>query len=599
MSNELPIAGLDFSEIKSNFIEYLKGDQFYKDYNFQGSGINALINILAYNTHYIGYYVKMALNESFIDSATKRNTLMSKAKLNGYTPKGKKCARAGVTLQVSMEPNQEPPTKGLIVPRGSSFSGSNSSSDTRSFYVLDDQVIYKDMVTSTPTVVRYKSKEFTVYEGTQHTWRFVVDKTVNNQRFIIEDPDVDISTIRVDVYPTKNSTEKTEYLLAANIFEVTPKSTVFYISANDRGLYEIFFGNNQFGADVSHGNMIHVYYISSHGTGGNGCSSMVYQKPPENISRYTTGNYSIFTTEVISPSSGGCDEETIEELRFNIPGHFRHQNRTVVDNDYRSLLLSEYRNIDSVNVWGGEKSYYRDYNTVYVSIKPKIGLSLNGAAKAEIEALLERYGVVNKQVKLVDPEYLRLSVDFQVKYKPQTTSMSIGEIERRVLELAESYNQTMLDRFEAGLSEVDFLDYIRSEIPAIHRIYTTKTMTKDCIIQYKTNTEHVILFGNAIVPGTIKSTTIEYGKRLCTIEDDGAGSMWIMSNGEKVIVNRIGSVDYSGIVRITMNIDFKTEVDYGQSGLISITATPAKPDIDTYLNNIVIIDRTSAGVTYA
>jgi hypothetical protein len=600
-----PIDGLDFDEIKSNFIEFLKQDAAYKDYNFDASGISSLINIFAYNAHYIGYYVKMLLNESFIDSATQRETLLSKAKLNGYIPKGVRSARARVILTCDADISQDPEKKSVIIPRGSYFSGANTNNDSRTFYVIDDVICYNREEYNGPNnvrFVRYTSPEFTVYEGVMKKWRFVVNSSEINQRFIIKDATVDIDTLRIDVYNDSNSTEKTEFKLASNLFDLQPDSKVFYISTNEDGYYEIFFGNDQFGAKLGNGNMIEASYLSSKGESGNGCKTMTYVQPPQSIyTRNTTAFFSIFSTNVTEVSNGGMDEETIDDLRFNIPNHYRRQNRIVTESDYRSILLNEFRNIDSINVWGGEKNYTREYGTVFICIKPKYGLTLSGYAREEIEQILTKYGVVGIQQKIVDPEYLKLDINLFVKYNSSVTYKSIGEIESLVYDMAVSYGKEKLDKFDAGLSEVDFLDYIRQSEPSITRIYSTKTMSKDVTIIYRASTEHIVIFGNKIVQGSLKSSVFTYGMNKCSISDDGSGSLWVMSNGDKLINKPIGTIDYeNGIVKFILDIDIISDTDYNKTrGLIEFTANPALNDIDTYLNNIIIFNNVNVNVTYA
>jgi hypothetical protein len=599
-----PINGLDFDEIKANFIEFLKQDQFYKDYNFDASGISSLINIFAYNAHYIGYYVKMLLNESFLDSATQRESLLSKSKLNGYIPKGMRSARARVTLQCVIEAARDPESRSVVIPRGSFFTGANSNNDSRSFYVIDDIICYdrEEFVSEGEKWVRYTSPQFTVYEGTMKKWRFVVDSSDPLQRFIIKDKTIDIDTLRINVFNDSNSQEKREFSLASNLFELQPLSEVFYVSTNEEGYYEIFFGNNQFGAKLSHGNMIEATYLSSKGETGNGCKIMTYAPPSQSeTNRYTTAHFSKFNTVVNEVSNGGMNEETIDELRFNIPHHYRRQNRIVTESDYRSILLSEFRNIDSINVWGGEKNYIREYGTVFICVKPKFGLKLSGSAREDIERILSKYSVVGMQPKIVDPEYLNLDVNLHVKYSPSKTTKSIGEIEKYVYDKAVTYGKNKLDKFEAGLSEVDFLDYIRQDEPSIFRIYSTKTMFKTLVFTYRTTTEHIVIFGNRIVPGTLKTSGFTYGKYRCTIEDDLKGNIWIISDGKKLSIMPIGTIDYNqGVIRLVLEIDMKSDIDYnGIQGELKFTAKPELADIETYLNNIIIFNSIKVNVTYA
>lgn len=597
MLTNFPIKGLDFSEIKKNFITFLKNDSQFSDYNYEASGISSLINILAYNAHYIGFYVKALLGESFLDSATQRNTLFSRAKWNGYVPKNKRAARSEITLEIKTTVDNEPLSKSISIPKNSMFSGANSQSDSRSFYLLDDVVCYSRRVEGDN--VFYTSPTFTVYEGTSRTWRFIKDTSIKNQRFLLQDTTIDIDTIRVEVYTDEENCRP--FILATNLAEINASSEVFYLSSTIENAYEIFFGDNIFGKNVNNGDIISVTYISTNGSTGNGCKQMVFQRSyddTEQISQYTH-----FTTRVESVSSGGLSEETIDELKFNIPYHYRRQNRAVVEGDYRAILLSEFRDIDSISVWGGEKNFTKDFNSVYISIKPKIGLTFNASTKKEIENLLKKYSVVNKSVKLVDPEYLKVSIDFYAKFNQRSTSSSSGTIEKQVLALAKTYNDTMLDRFENGLSDVDLLNYIKSRIPSLTRIYTKKTLSKDKLFQYGSATENAILFGNSILPGSLKSSSLLYGNNYCVVTDcDEDGNLYLCysSDGTKLLDTPVGSLVYStGVVKVMLSFYFTATRDYETAGILKFTAEPDSPDIDTYLNNIVIIDSVRAHISYA
>jgi hypothetical protein len=605
MQPSFPINGLDFNEIKANFIEFLKQDPTYRDYNFEASGINSLINIFAYNAHYIGYYVKMLLNESFIDSAVRRETLLSKAKLNGYIPRGMRSARAKVILKCSANIDQEPDSKSVIIPRGSYFSGANAENDSRTFYVIDDVICTEreEYISNGNHKVRYTSPEFTVYEGTLKKWRFKVDANDPNQRFVIKDESIDIDTLRISVFDNENSTEKKEFSLASNLFKIDALSEVFYLSTNEEGYYEIFFGNDQFGRKLSSGNVIEAVYLSTKGESGNGCKSMVFVKPQRIDSiRNTVILFTEFSTIVTEVSNGGMQGETIDEMRFNIPHHYRRQNRIVTESDYKSVLLSEFRNIDSISVWGGEKNFIKDYGTVFVCVKPKKGLKLSGSAREDIEKILGKYGTVGTKFKIVDPEYLIVDVDIFVKFSQSRTSKTIGELQKYVFDKAMQYSIEKLDRFDAGLSEVDFLDYIREGEPSITRIYSAKKMTKILEFTYRTSSEYIVFFGNKVKPGSLVSSEFDFGRQKCKIVDDMQGGLWIVDNNNIKAINRsIGTIEYGkGLLRVILDLDI-TSGDSADTthGTMKFTAVPEIPDIETYLNNIIIFNNVTVTVGYA
>lgn len=588
----LPINGLDFDDIKKNFIEFLKRDNFFRDYNFNASSISALINILAYNIHYIGYYVKMMLNESYIDSATQRASLLSKAKLNGYLPKSKKSSRAIVQIQLELDLDEEPLSKMILIPRESLFTGANAASDSRSFYILDDVIMYSKPNQTIPNKVVYLSPEIIVYEGVFETLKFKYDTTVNNQRFIIKDKNIDIDTLRVHVYPTLESNTFTDYKFANNIFELSADSQVFFVNTNEDGYYEIFFGNNIFGKTLENGNLIKCHYISTNGESGNGCKRMTYQRPSSGSGVPIATLGTNLTTIVLSTSTGGLEEESIDELRFNIPNHYRTQQRLITDNDYKVFLLSRFRNIDSINVWGGESNIQKTYNTIFISIKPKFGLSLNGTSKKEIELLLKKYSTINKKLQIIDPEYTFININYYVKYKQSETDKSQGEIIRNILAASASYNELFLDRFNSGLSDVDLLTYIKQSVSEIKRIYTTKILNKKQLFQYNSNTEYLINFGNPINVGSLISSEIQYGIHKCVLKDNN-GYLYIYeyNSTTPLISTRLGTVNYElGQIKISIPFVFTATTDYKTGGIINFSCVANSPDIETYMNNIIILE---------
>lgn len=594
--NNLPVQALNFLDIKTNFTSFLKGDPFYKDYNFDASGISSLLNILAYNTHYIGYYTKMMLDESFVDSAHTRIAMLSHAKRSGYVVKGQRSAQADVQLAISMNPSQEPISGTILIPKGTSFKSTNSTQDTRIFQVIDDVLVYNRSVVGGQVV--YTSDPFTIYEGSSETWSFTVDNTDINQRFIIKDYDIDVDTIRVNVRAHAGSLTVTEFLLADDIFEIDSTSNVFFFTTNEDGYYQVFFGNGVFGVKPDNNNVVEVTYVSTSASAGNGAKSFTYNPPPIDLTNnYNIGNYTNFTVTTVSPSSGGMDEEDVDSLRFTVPYHYRRQNRIVTESDYQTVLLSEYRNIDSLNVWGGEKNTIRQYGQIFISIKPKYSDALTSSARNEIAtAIISKYGIVGVEPVFVDPEFINIDLTIKAKIDSRKTNRSLGEIEKLLLDRATQYNSDNLNRFNETLSDVNMLDYLMNGEAEIISIYDTKVLRKSMTIIPKSTATNSLVFGNPINSG-VASTTFNYAGNLCLFKDDPTladGNLYIYSNGIKLIQKAAGTINY-----LTGEIDFSlpaAAVMVGYENLssasIEFQVTPQTPDIDTYLNNITRIATT-------
>lgn len=611
---ELPINSLDYPNIRENLISFLQsqtdgqGTPIYQDYNFQASGISTLINLLSYNTHYIGYYVKMLLNESFIDSSVKKESLLSKAKLTGYVPKGRTSARVDISLTIDIDtsdPDQyEPMSKSILIPRGTSFSGVNTDLDQRIFYTVDD-IFVKNIDYTSPPVATYSSDVFTIYEGKFQEWKFKVDTTLLNQRYVIQDKNVDIDTIRMVVFPDGALTGE-EYFLASNVLNVDPNSKIYYLTTQEEGYFEVIFGNNVFGKMPSNNSIVYVYYISSNGESGNGCKRFRFNAPSQDIpTESNVGNWEDF--EVVLPagsiSSGGCEAETAESLRFTIPHHYRRQNRIVTRDDFKSIIISDFRNIDSINVWGGEDNIYKDYGKIYLSIKPKYADKLTLTAKADIQnKLITKYCVVGMQPVFVDPEFVNVELTVYAKVDNKKTNLSFGQIEKLIVDTVTNYNNETLNVFDNFLSDVDLMTQIKDAVPAIKSCYSKKVVNKDQGVIYLAEIETALIIGNPIQTG-IKSSLFTYGADNCYFADDTDGVVYIYkaSDNTKLLLNSFGRVDYTKGVIYYQFPKYGTLVDnnFVTYGVINFTATPTNPDIETYLQNIVRITKIRVVLTNA
>lgn len=588
----LPIKNLDFEGLKNAFKDFLKGDPNYKDFNFEASGISSLLNILAYNSHLNGFYTKMLLDESFIDSAHTREALLSHAKRSGYVPRGKRSARADVILSILVD--VMPPSMSLRVARGSTFTSTNSEADRRNFFNADDVVLqkYTHVTENGVPKIKFTSEPFTVYEGAREFYRFTVDGEDISQRYVIRDRDIDIDTLRVNVFNSLNSSVKTEFKRAEDIFELTSDSNVYFITTNEDGYFQVFFGDGVFGSKLENGNVIETTYISTNGESGNG--ARVFQFSP------SEGNFEDHETETVSISSGGMEEETVESLRFTIPHHYRRQNRIVTESDYRAVLLSEFRNIDSINVWGGESNSRREYGKVFVSIKPRGADALTSSARNEIKrAVIEKYGVVGVEVMFIDPDFINVDVTVKAKIDYRKTNRTKGQIESLIIERTQEFNDDNLNKFGNILSDVAMLDFIREGETAFISCYSIKTLRKSYKLLHRSTATHEIVFGNELNKG-VSSTSIVYGGEICQLRDDN-GLLYLtkVSDGTKFLPKSFGTVDYvSGKIEFTLPSTARA-VGYESEniGIIEFSATPVSPDIETNLNNIVRIQSVRAIVS--
>lgn len=582
----LPVQSLNFDDIKNNFKEFLKGNSRYADFNFEASGISTLLNTAAYQTHYIGFFVKMLLDEAFIDSAHTRQALLSHAKRSSYIPKGKQAAQAEVVLKVNTTLLLEPPSRSIALERGATFKAVNDNQDQRVFSVLDGTTIYSRVVTG-PNV-QYISDPVRLYEGVFKSWNFLADDSIINQRFIIKDAKMDIGTIRVRVKENPSALTYREFRLASDMLELDPTSEVFFVSTDENGFYQIFFGNNVFGVEPENGNAIEVSYITTNGETGNGAKSFTFNP--------TAPIYSSYEVVTNSPSAGGMEPQTIEELRFAIPNHNKRQNRVVVAGDYRSILLDEYRNIDSMNVWGGEDNDIRDYGKVYVSIKPKNSDKLTALSRTQIrDTIVKKYGVVGIDVVFVDPDFINVDLTITARVDLRKTTRTQPELFNLVRERVDEYNTSQLSKFDSMLSDVGLLSYIKDGDPAFTSLYSAKILKKNHSHLHNSSSINSVAFRNKLVAGTVTSGAITYGTEATYLKDNGNGILSLVrSSNDSVIVSNSGQVDYeAGTIMYSLPVATRiTGYETSTSGVLEFRAVPAVPDINTSLNNIVRIETT-------
>lgn len=588
MAKNLQVQDLDFETIKANLIAYMKSQDQFKDYDYTGSSMNILIDLLAYNTHYMGFYAHMLANEAFIDSATQKAALTSKAKLLNYIPGSKQSAQAIVTFNIPITILNEPIDRKVVIKRGTNIRANNNTNDSRNFVIVDDVYIY-NRATSAGSY-DYTSDEVAIYEGSFNTQRFIVDDTIANQRFIIRDRNIDITSLRINVYDTKNSTDYTSYTLAEDFTAIDGESNVFFISVNEDNYYEVFFGNDIYGKSLANLNMVSATFVSTSGSEGNNARVFLLTGGVN----YLGTDYSVSITTVAN-SHGGVDEETVEDLRFNIPYHYRRQNRSVTVDDYKNILLAKYRNITSINVWGGEDNEPKTFGKVFISIKPKYGEVLSSRAKESIiNNILKKYNVATVEPEIVDPEYLYVNLDVNVRFNPLNTNTSSGELSTIIDGIITDYNENVLNRFGSFYSDVNLNSLIKTANKSILTSYAEPSLEKRTQITLNSKQTYYIDFVNELVPLTIKSNEFLFRLKRCYFADDKNGNILIYyyDTTKKSWVaypdETFGTVDYTkGIIRL---VNFEANDLYGKTTL-SAHATPRYPDFFTKRNNIVVIDQ--------
>jgi hypothetical protein len=588
MAKNLTVQNLDFDEIKENLITFLKSQSKFTEYDFRGSGFDVLMDLLSYNTHYMGYYAHMLANESFVDSAMLKSSLTSKAKLLNYIPRGKTSSTAEVILKI---PNltSHPTGNKVLFERGNIALASKKENelngDGRNFILIDDLYVYNKPIPG-GNEYHYESEIVDIYEGSYKDEMYKVDSSIYNQRFILHDSTVDYNTIRVKVYTDNSLSDFVSYKLANDFTEINGESVVFFLTVNENEFYELRFGNGVYGKPVEDGNIIKIEYVSTSGEVGNNAKHFIYNGV------YNSSDVEITT---ISNSDGGKDEDDIEDLKFNIPNHYKRQNRLVTIDDYKNILLSEYGNISSINVWGGEDNYPIEYGKVFISIKPKFGDVLTTNAKARIlNDILKKYSVVTVEGVIVDADYLYVDLYNTTKFNPNKTDKTAGEIQSFIQEVVQDYNDGKVSKFDGYFSNSrlnkEILLSDKSIISTFNHIRIKKRLTPTI----NTVQQYVVDFNNKLDESSLLSTNFIFRGYLSRYEDNGKGFVLIYRQNpntmewETYADETFGLINYeTGIISLS---DISIEEVPENKGDLLFTATPVEPDFYPVRNNIVKID---------
>ena len=530
-NSQIRTDALDFSDIKENLKDFLRGQDRFTDYDFDGSTLSVLLDILAYNTHYNALYTSMAVNESFLDSASKYSSVVSLAKSLGYTARSVRSARA--KLNLTLVNNTGALT--YTIPRGTLFRTVVGGSEFEFITDTDYTAALVDGVYSYPDVV--------VVEGTPIT-RQITSSPVSE--YVIPSRDADITTLRVKVQESANSSVYRNFTFANNALDVGPNSEVFFVKQREDLFYEIYFGDGNVGAAVVPGNVVHLEYMISSGPSANASRVFTYSNGiPDQITE--------LQVQTVLPASGGADAESIESIKFNAPRLYTAQNRAVTADDYIAIVNQLFPSVESVTVWGGQENIPRVFGKVFIALKPNGADSFSELEKAEIRrTLLKRASVVSVVPEIVDPLYLRIELVTNVYYNPKLARRSAGELATSVRNNIANYATTLGKfgsefRFSRLTSQIDSSDNsIVSNITTL-RVRRTVTPKINLLGNY------TVFFSNPIFRreggGGFYSTRFffEDVTDRCYLKDDGNGVVELYSEneaGEPTFLRNIGTINY-------------------------------------------------------
>ena len=432
----LRIAELDFDAIKTNLKEYLRNQSQFSDYDFDGSGLNILLDVLAYNTHYMAYYLNMVGNEMFLDSATLRNSVVSHAKNMNYLPTSVRGAVAKVNI-LATDPDSSQST--LTIPAYTEFQSQQVDGINYTFVTLTAQTATRNVSSNTFTF-----NNVTLKQGEKLTYNVSVTNSNTKRRFVIPNANIDTTTLLVSVQTSTLDSTRNAYVLSEDITAANSNSKIYFLEEDASGQYAIYFGDGYLGKNLANGNIVQLSYLASDGEGANKANSFTL------VSTLGSPAISNVIVSSISAAAAGSSRESIDQIKFSAPKFYTTQNRAVTVNDYGTIILKDYPNVQSVSVWGGEDNDPVQYGKIFISMNPKVGYAISDTEKARIiDEIIKNRSVLTVTPEIVDPKYTYIKVYADVHYDAAKTVLNNEELKSLVRSTILNYSSTDLGNFNS------------------------------------------------------------------------------------------------------------------------------------------------------
>jgi hypothetical protein len=595
MATKLEISELDFDGIKANLKTFLSQQNEFTDYDFEGSGMSVLLDVLAYNTHYLGYNANMLANEMYLDSADLRSSVVSLAKQVGYTPTS--CTSSTATLTVLVN---DASGASLTMSRGTKFS---TTVDGQSYSFVNNAD-----VSITPVSGVYQFDNLTVYEGSYLNYKYTANTSDIDQRFIIPNDSVDTTTLTVKVQESSSDATTKTYKLANGIDSLDSTSEVYFLQEVEGGRFEVYFGDGVLGKAIADGNIVILDYINGNRDAPNGATTFTLSG--------TIGGFSSATITTVSNASGGTGLESIASIKYNAPRDYTAQDRAVTAEDYKVLVKSLYANAQAVQVYGGEDAATPDYGKVYISIKAKSGSNLTVATKESIVTSLKSYAVASVTPVIIDPEttYITLVVNF--RYNSGKTTKDVSTLQTNVLTKIASYNNDTLEDFAGMFRYSKLIEAVNDADTSILSNITTVKMYKYFTPTLNSGLKYTLSYNNALYNphsghnasggGVISSSGFKVNNDSSLnehfLDDDGAGNLrlYYLSGTTRVYTDTTyGTINYSTgeVILTSAHITSISNVDGATSTQIRVFATPSSNDIVPVRNQVLSIDTSNSSIT--
>ena len=594
MATKLEISQLDFDGIKDNLKTFLSQQDEFTDYDFEGSGMNILLDVLAYNTHYLGYNANMLANEMYLDSADQRSSVVSLAKQVGYTPRSAFSSRA--TINVLMN-NATGST--VTMTRGTKFT---TTVDDTSYSFVNNADI-----SISPQDGVYQFSNLEIYEGTYLNYKYTANTSDKDQRFIIPNDFVDTGTLTVKVQESSSDSTTNTYKLASGITGINSTSKVYFLQEVENGRFEVYFGDGVLGEAIADGNIVILDYITCNLDEPNGATTFTLSG--------TIDGFSDVTITTVGNAANGDAPETIKSIKYNAPRDYTAQDRAVTADDYKVLVKSLFANAQSVQVYGGEDAATPDYGKVYVSIKAKSGSNLTEISKQNLVKSLKSFAVASVTPVIIDPETTFITLTTTFKYDSSLTTKDISTLETNVIEAITAYNTSTLEdftgmfRYSAVGKVIDDADTsILSNITKV-KMYKNITPTLNSGLKYTLSFNNALYNPhsghNASDGGIISSTGFKiFGDDTNEhfLDDDGAGNIrvyYLSGTVRSYTDATYGTIDYATgeIILTSSNITSISNVDGAASTRIRVFAVPSSNDIVPVRNQVLEIDTANSTIT--
>jgi len=586
-SNKLEVSDFDFDDIKANLKAFLRNQAEFRDYDFEGSGFAVLLDILAYNTHYLGFNANMLINEAYLDSADIRKNIVSLAKALGYTPTSVRSPNAVIDVRINNATGAS-----IIMPKGTVFN--TTINETTFQFVTNEENI------TTPVNGVYIFEDVEIYEGTAVSFRYTVDTDDPDQRFIIPSALADISTLIVKVQTSSAITTTNAFTKATTLADITSTTKAYFLQEVEDGKFEVYFGDGVIGTELVDGNIVILEYIVTNVDAANGASSFT--------SASTIGGFSDIIVTTVSNAQGGIPAETKESVRFNAPLSYSAQNRAVTTSDYETLVKSLYPNAQYVSAWGGEDEEEPIYGVVKISIKAASGSTLTTVTKESIKTQLQKYNVASVRPEIVDPETTSILLTINAKYDDRLTTKTASTLKSDISSTLTDINDTTLSRFDSVFRYSKVVGLIDDTDTSIVSNITTLKIRKTFTPTLNSSTRYDIFFRNALYNpvsgynalqgGILESSGFKVSGDTTNeffLDDDGTGNvrLYRLVGGTRTYANNTqGTINYTtGAIRLnSLNISTISNIRGAASTVIELTVKSNSNDIVPVRNQILEID---------